>query len=219
MKSTANIGLGDVQAVYSGPEGQLWELVMGQQIHIGGFRSSMELAEKAGIGPGMSGRRSLLLQRGGDAVPGPLPQRGADARRRCHRDRRRARTPPLRGRGACRPDRLHAGRRLRDGPARGQRRFRLGRRRLVLRDRQEAADGRGRPAAEAARHHCLHRLGRGPDGFDRRRVGPLSEVHEVPQHARHRRLCRAAGRSRAARCWRRKIPAGSRPTWTCISTC
>jgi SAM-dependent methyltransferase len=55
MKSTSNIGLRDVQAVYGGPEGQLWELVMGQQIHIGGFRSSMELAEKAGIGPGLSG--------------------------------------------------------------------------------------------------------------------------------------------------------------------
>ena len=55
MKSTTNIGLGDVQAVYSGPEGDLWELVMGQQIHIGGFQSSVDLAEKAGIGPGMSG--------------------------------------------------------------------------------------------------------------------------------------------------------------------
>jgi SAM-dependent methyltransferase len=55
MKSVENIGLKDVQAVYSGPEGVLWELVMGQQIHIGGFQSSMDLAEKAGIGPGMSG--------------------------------------------------------------------------------------------------------------------------------------------------------------------
>ena len=55
MKSVAGIGLRDVQAVYNGPEGQLWELVMGQQIHIGGFRSSMELAEKAGIGAGMAG--------------------------------------------------------------------------------------------------------------------------------------------------------------------
>jgi SAM-dependent methyltransferase len=53
--SNATIGLKDVQAVYSGPEGQLWELVMGQQIHIGGFQSSMDLAEKAGIGAGMSG--------------------------------------------------------------------------------------------------------------------------------------------------------------------
>jgi len=55
MKSIPNIGLSDVQAVYGGPEGDLWELVMGQQIHIGGFRSSMDLAEKAGIGSGMAG--------------------------------------------------------------------------------------------------------------------------------------------------------------------
>ena len=55
MKSTTSIGLRDVQAVYSGPEGELWELVMGQQIHIGGFQSSMDLAEQAGIGPAMEG--------------------------------------------------------------------------------------------------------------------------------------------------------------------
>jgi len=55
MKNAANIGLSDVQAVYSGPEGELWELVMGQQIHIGGLQSSMDLAEKAGVGAGMSG--------------------------------------------------------------------------------------------------------------------------------------------------------------------
>ena len=55
MKSKAGIGLKDVQAVYGGPEGDLWELVMGQQIHIGGFKSSMDLAEKAGIGSGMTG--------------------------------------------------------------------------------------------------------------------------------------------------------------------
>ncbi|MHC4508828.1 MAG: class I SAM-dependent methyltransferase [Planctomycetota bacterium] len=55
MKTKDNIGLKDVQAVYSGPEGQLWELIMGEQIHIGGFVSSMDLAEKAGIGAGMKG--------------------------------------------------------------------------------------------------------------------------------------------------------------------
>jgi len=55
MKGKAGIGLKDVQAVYGGPEGDLWELVMGQQIHIGGFKSSMNLAEKAGIGAGMAG--------------------------------------------------------------------------------------------------------------------------------------------------------------------
>ena len=55
MKRVTNIGLAEVQGVYSGPEGELWELVMGQQIHIGGFRSSTNLAERAGIGPRMSG--------------------------------------------------------------------------------------------------------------------------------------------------------------------
>ena len=55
MKSISNIGLSNVQAVYSGPEGALWQLIMGEQIHIGGFTSSMDLAEKAGIGSGMKG--------------------------------------------------------------------------------------------------------------------------------------------------------------------
>ena len=55
MKSNANIGLENVQAVYSGPEGDLWELVMGEQIHIGGFASSMDLAQRAGVGRGMHG--------------------------------------------------------------------------------------------------------------------------------------------------------------------
>jgi SAM-dependent methyltransferase len=50
MKNLPDVGLGNVQSVYSGPEGQLWELIMGQQIHIGGFQSSMDLAERAGIG-------------------------------------------------------------------------------------------------------------------------------------------------------------------------
>lgn len=55
MKTLATISLKDVQAVYSGPEGELWELIMGEQIHIGGFKSSMDLAERAGIGTGQRG--------------------------------------------------------------------------------------------------------------------------------------------------------------------
>jgi len=47
--------LADVQNVYAGAEGRLWELVMGEQIHAGGFASSMELATRAGIKPGMKG--------------------------------------------------------------------------------------------------------------------------------------------------------------------
>src|SRR5512139_3671722 len=55
MKSIDNVGLNDVTAAYNGPEGDISELVMGQQIHIGGFKSSMDLAERAGIGAGMYG--------------------------------------------------------------------------------------------------------------------------------------------------------------------
>lgn len=55
MKTAPGIGLSDVQQVYGGPEGDLWELIMGQQIHIGGFASSMDLAGKAGIAAGTRG--------------------------------------------------------------------------------------------------------------------------------------------------------------------
>ena len=49
------IQLCDVQAVYSGVECRLWELLMGEQIHIGGLQSSTALAQAAQIGPGTSG--------------------------------------------------------------------------------------------------------------------------------------------------------------------
>ena len=55
MKSIKGVGLNDVKAVYDGAEGDLWELLMGQQIHIGGFKSSMDLAERAGIAAGQRG--------------------------------------------------------------------------------------------------------------------------------------------------------------------
>ncbi len=55
MKGKEGIGLEDVRAVYSGPEGDLWELIMGHQIHIGGFKSSMDLAEKADVAAGTKG--------------------------------------------------------------------------------------------------------------------------------------------------------------------
>jgi ubiquinone/menaquinone biosynthesis C-methylase UbiE len=95
MKQISGVSLSDVQAVYSGPEGDLWELIMGQQVHIGGFQSSTDLASKAGIpagGAGVdlcccngAGMRFLLRFRevahmtGVDATPKVLEQ----ARQRC----------------------------------------------------------------------------------------------------------------------------------------
>lgn len=55
MKAIPNVELRDVRAVYNGQEGDLWELLMGQQIHVGGFKSSSDLAERAGIGGTMQG--------------------------------------------------------------------------------------------------------------------------------------------------------------------
>jgi ubiquinone/menaquinone biosynthesis C-methylase UbiE len=55
MKSNPQIHLSDVQNVYAGPEGRLWQLLMGEQIHFGGLTSSMDLAERAGIAEGWSG--------------------------------------------------------------------------------------------------------------------------------------------------------------------
>src|SRR6478672_13041578 len=50
MSLGADNTLEAVRAVYSGVEGELWELLMGQQIHIGGFKASADLAERAEIG-------------------------------------------------------------------------------------------------------------------------------------------------------------------------
>jgi len=44
-----------VAACYSGPEQDVWELVMGKQVDVGGASSTLELAQKAGVGPGMKG--------------------------------------------------------------------------------------------------------------------------------------------------------------------
>ena len=55
MQTATQIHLNDVQAVYSGPEGRLWELLMGEQIHIGGLQSSLDLADRAGLREGWRG--------------------------------------------------------------------------------------------------------------------------------------------------------------------
>jgi sarcosine/dimethylglycine N-methyltransferase len=53
--ASPGISLADVQAVYDGAEGDLWGLVMGEQIHIGGLSASMDLADRAGIVDGGEG--------------------------------------------------------------------------------------------------------------------------------------------------------------------
>ena len=41
--------INDVNEIYSGPVGVLWEMLMGEQIHVGGERETQILADKAGI--------------------------------------------------------------------------------------------------------------------------------------------------------------------------
>ena len=55
MRANPGVQLSDVQAVYGGAQAQLYELFMGQQIHVGGLESSLELAAAAGIGQGHAG--------------------------------------------------------------------------------------------------------------------------------------------------------------------
>jgi sarcosine/dimethylglycine N-methyltransferase len=55
LKNNRGVRLSDVQAIYDGGQAHLYELFMGRQIHVGGLESTMDLAERAGIGPGMRG--------------------------------------------------------------------------------------------------------------------------------------------------------------------
>jgi hypothetical protein len=55
MQRATQIHLSDVQAAYSGPEHQLWRLLMGEQIHLGGLQSSLDLAERGALQAGQTG--------------------------------------------------------------------------------------------------------------------------------------------------------------------
>ena len=55
MKSIDGIGLAEVTSLYGGAQSDLLQLLYGQQIHVGGLKSSIDLAERAGIGAGLSG--------------------------------------------------------------------------------------------------------------------------------------------------------------------
>jgi SAM-dependent methyltransferase len=46
---TYNFSVNDVSDVYAGPGGKLWELLMGEQIHVGGEGQTDLLAKKAGL--------------------------------------------------------------------------------------------------------------------------------------------------------------------------
>jgi ubiquinone/menaquinone biosynthesis C-methylase UbiE len=55
MKSITGVGLAEVVSVYSGTQGDFMQLVFGQQLHIGGMKASIDLADRAGIVAGSSG--------------------------------------------------------------------------------------------------------------------------------------------------------------------
>ena len=55
MKCITGVGVADVVSVYSSAPGDLFQLMFGQQIHVGGFKASIDLADRAGIAPGMKG--------------------------------------------------------------------------------------------------------------------------------------------------------------------
>ncbi len=47
-----DINIGDVTAAYEGPAGIIWEMLMGEQIHVGGRRETDILARVAGVNAG-----------------------------------------------------------------------------------------------------------------------------------------------------------------------
>jgi len=55
MKSISGVGLAEVTSLYGSVQGDFMQLIFGQQIHIGGMRASIDLADRAGIKAGLSG--------------------------------------------------------------------------------------------------------------------------------------------------------------------
>lgn len=47
-----DVTIDDVNEVYTGPVGVLWEFLMGEHVHVGGEKETEALAKKAGIGKG-----------------------------------------------------------------------------------------------------------------------------------------------------------------------
>lgn len=55
MKSIDGVGLAEVTSLYGSAQGDFMQLVFGQQIHIGGMKASIDLADRAEIGAGLCG--------------------------------------------------------------------------------------------------------------------------------------------------------------------
>jgi ubiquinone/menaquinone biosynthesis C-methylase UbiE len=55
MHRVSDVGLADVQVEYGAAGGDVSRLIMGEQLHVGGLQSTLELAARAGIAAGMVG--------------------------------------------------------------------------------------------------------------------------------------------------------------------
>jgi sarcosine/dimethylglycine N-methyltransferase len=55
VHSIPDILLADVQAEYAAADGDISQLIMGEQVHVGGLHSMLALAARAGVGDGMTG--------------------------------------------------------------------------------------------------------------------------------------------------------------------
>jgi ubiquinone/menaquinone biosynthesis C-methylase UbiE len=55
MKSIEGVSLAEVTSLYSSTQGEFMQLIFGQQIHVGGMKASIDLAERAEIRPGLKG--------------------------------------------------------------------------------------------------------------------------------------------------------------------
>jgi len=55
VKSIEGVGPGDIVSLYGGPQGDLFSLLFGQQLHIGGMKATIDLAARANIDLGANG--------------------------------------------------------------------------------------------------------------------------------------------------------------------